>query len=288
MEGPLVTSSGPTAPVVASLIPGVLAFPDIDPVMVRVGPVAIRWYGLAYLVGLAAALLLLRRDARRRGIQLTGEDALEAIVWLAAGLFVGARLGYVLAYDPGYFLSHPAAIPAVWTGGMSFHGGLVGALAGGGLWALRRRKAFYPLADILVAAAPIGLGLGRLANFVNGELWGRPSTLPWAMVFPGAGPAPRHPSQLYEAFLEGLLLFALMRVVLSLGKPEGVPFWTFIASYGALRFLVEFTRQPDPQIGLVAGILSMGQLLSVPTIVLGAWLALRRARPARPPENGAA
>lgn len=255
-----------------------LAFPDIDPVLVRIGPFAVRWYGLAYLAGLAGAVLLLRRDARRRGIALTTDEALEAVLWLAIGLFVGARLGYVLIYDPGYFLAHPAQIPAVWTGGMSFHGGLVGALAGGGLWAWRRARPFYPLADILVTAAPIGLGLGRLANFVNGELWGRPSALPWAMVFPAADALPRHPSQLYEALLEGLLLFVIVRWILARRMPDGVAFWAFVALYGTFRFAVEFTRQPDPQIGLIAGVVSMGQLLSLPMAAGGGYLALRRLR----------
>lgn len=254
----------------------VLPYPRIDPVLVQLGPFAVRWYGLAYLAGLAAALLLLRSDARLRGIELSADESLEAVLWPAVGLFIGARLGYALFYDPRFFLSHPADILAVWRGGMSFHGGLLGAIAGGWLWTRRRKRPFFPLADIAVAAAPIGLGLGRLANFVNGELWGRPSVLPWAMVFPGAGPAPRHPSQLYEALLEGLLLLVVLRLLLARRLPGGSVFWAFVALYGLVRFLVEFTREPDPQIGLIGGIVSMGQVLSAPMFLLGSWMFFRR------------
>lgn len=257
---------------------GFLAYPRIDPVLIHIGPVGVRWYGLAYLAGLALGLFLLIRDARRRGLSLSGDDAAECILWLALGLLVGARVGYALIYDLSHFLARPQDIIAIWMGGMSFHGGLVGAIVGGALWARYRKIAFYPYADILTAAAPIGLGLGRLANFINDELWGRVSTLPWAMVFPEAGRLPRHPSQLYEALLEGLLLFVVLRILLARRLPDGVVFWSFIGLYGLMRFGVEFTRQPDPQLGLLLGGLSMGQLLSAPMAVAGAVMAWRRMR----------
>jgi phosphatidylglycerol---prolipoprotein diacylglyceryl transferase len=258
-----------------------LAYPRIDPVLMHVGPVAIRWYGLAYLFGLLLGLALLRRDARKRDVPITSDDAVELVLWLALGLLVGARLGYAAAYDLKHFLARPQDIIAIWTGGMSFHGGLLGAIAGGWVWTRRRERPFYPLADIVTAAAPIGLFLGRLANFVNDELWGRPSTLPWAMVFPNGGPLTRHPSQLYEALLEGVVLFVVLRLLLRARASDGVVFWSFIGLYGLFRFAVEFTRQPDPQLGYLLGHLSMGQLLSMPMVVGGSvmlwWVSAGRA-----------
>jgi phosphatidylglycerol---prolipoprotein diacylglyceryl transferase len=253
-----------------------LPYPVIDPILVHLGPVAIRWYGLAYLAGLLLGLMLLRRDSGRRGLDISSDDAMELILWLALGLLVGARVGYAVVYDLPHFVARPQDIIAVWAGGMSFHGGLLGALAGGGLWTVKRGRPFYPLADIITAAAPIGLFLGRLANFVNDELWGRASSLPWAMVFPAAGAAPRHPSQLYEAALEGVVLFVVLRLLLRARVPDGVVMWSFIGLYGLMRFAVEFTRQPDPQLGLPLAGLSMGQLLSLPMAALGLIMVVQR------------
>jgi phosphatidylglycerol:prolipoprotein diacylglycerol transferase len=259
-----------------------LAYPRIDPIALRLGPLAVRWYGLAYVVGIVVAGVLLYRDSRRRNLGLSADDATELMLFFALGLFAGARLGYALFYDPAGFISEPWRVFAVWTGGMSFHGGLIGAIVGGALWARFRKQPFYPFADLIAAAAPIGLGLGRLANFINGELWGRPTSLPWGMIFPAAGPAPRHPSQLYEALLEGVVLFVIMRVLLSRRVPEGVAFWSFVALYGVIRFSVELTRQPDPQLGFLVAGLTMGQLLSLPMALVGAYMVWRRWRPIRP------
>lgn len=258
-----------------------LAYPRIDPIAFAVGPFTVRWYGLAYVVGILLAGVLLYRDARKRGLDLSADDATELMLFFAVGLFAGARLGYALFYDAQGFIAQPWRIFAVWTGGMSFHGGLIGAIAGGGAWARFRKRPFYPFADLIAAAAPIGLGLGRLSNFVNGELWGRPSSLPWAMIFPAAGPAPRHPSQLYEALLEGLVLLVVMRVLVSRRLPDGVAFWSFVTLYGVMRFAVELTREPDPQLGLLVAGLTMGQLLSVPMALAGAYMARRRWRAGR-------
>lgn len=268
-------------------VPALLAYPAIDPVIFRIGPLAIRWYGIAYLVGFLAAFLFLKRDARRRGWPYSPDDMVEGILWFAVGLIVGARVGYMAVYDLGNLLAHPQDVVAIWQGGMSFHGGLIGGVAAGVLWAWRRGKPFYPGADAVAAAAPIGLMLGRLANFMNGELWGRPSTLPWAMVFPGAGPQPRHPSQIYEALLEGVVLFVVMRVLMARRLPPGVVLWCFVALYGVSRFAVEFTRQPDPQLGLLLAGLSMGQLLSLPMVVVGAWMVWRLLSRTGTPGGGA-
>jgi phosphatidylglycerol:prolipoprotein diacylglycerol transferase len=256
---------------------GYLAYPRIDPVAFAIGPLAVRWYGLAYVVGIVLAGVLLYRDARKRGLDLSTDDATELMLFFAIGLFVGARLGYALFYDAKGFIAEPLRVFAVWTGGMSFHGGLLGAIAGGAVWARFRKRPFYPFADLIAAAAPIGLGLGRLSNFINGELWGRPSSLPWAMIFPAAGPTPRHPSQLYEALLEGLVLFVVMRVLISRDAPDGVPFWSFVTLYGVMRFTIELTRQPDPQLGFLVAGLTMGQLLSLPMALGGAYMIWRRS-----------
>lgn len=255
-----------------------LAYPRIDPIAFSVGPLAVRWYGLAYVVGIVSAGVFLYRDARRRNLDLSTDDATELMLFFAIGLFVGARLGYALFYDAKSFIAEPWRIFAVWTGGMSFHGGFIGAIAGGGAWAFHRKRLFYPFADLIAAVAPIGLGLGRLANFINGELWGRPSSLPWAMIFPAAGTTPRHPSQLYEAVLEGLVLFVVMRVLVSRRLPDGVAFWSFVTLYGVIRFAIELTRQPDPQLGFLLAGLTMGQLLSLPMALGGAYMVWRRLR----------
>jgi phosphatidylglycerol:prolipoprotein diacylglycerol transferase len=256
-----------------------IVLPGFDPVAVRIGPLAVRWYGLMYAAGFAAALGLGRLRIRRGRAPLdaTGFDALLSACLL--GLLLGARLGYVLFYNPAHYLAHPLEAPAFWEGGMSFHGGLLGVVAAVLLFARRRHLAPLAVGDFLVPLAPPGLLAGRLGNFLNGELWGRPSAAPWAMVFPdpAAGGVPRHPSQLYEAGLEGALLFVALWTYSARPRPTGRVSGLFLLLYGCFRFGVEFTRQPDAQLGAVAfGWLTMGQLLSLPLILAGGLLLQRK------------
>ncbi len=254
-----------------------LPFPKISPNLIEIGPFKLRWYGLMYVVGFVLAYLVIPRQSKAKRLGLRGPMLQDLLFYLAAGLIIGARLGYVVFYQwPNLvsYLRDPLEIVALWHGGMSFHGGLIGALIGGGLFCRRRKVPFWEVADAVIVAAPIGLGLGRLGNFINGELFGRPSSVPWAMVFPAGGPLPRHPSQLYEALLEGAALFVLLWWRKDRPAKPGFLVTTFLAGYGVARFAVEFFRQPDPQIGLLGGILTMGQVLSL-GMIAGA-LILRR------------
>jgi phosphatidylglycerol---prolipoprotein diacylglyceryl transferase len=259
-----------------------LTHPQIDPVIVEIGPLAIRWYGLMYLLGFLAAWFIIRHLARRRGLPVSGETLNDLLFYAIIGLLLGARLGYSLFYNASYYFSHPLRILAVWEGGMSFHGGLLGVILAVIIYLRRHRLPLLQTGDLLVAAAPIGLGLGRIGNFINGELWGRVTDVPWGMVFPGAGPEPRHPSQLYEAFLEGGVLFLILWLLHRRNAPAGVPLCSFFLFYGLFRFLVEFYRQPDAHLGFLWGGATMGQLLSLPMILLGGAgllvLHLRRKR----------
>lgn len=257
-----------------------MRFPEIDPVIFQVGPLAIRWYGLMYLVGFAAAYLLILHMSRLRGLALNQEGVSDLLFQGVLGVVIGGRLGYVLFYNPGWYLAHPLEIFAVWQGGMSFHGGLLGVVVAT-VWFCRRRGLPMLLTgDILVTSATIGLGLGRLGNFINGELWGRVTDLPWGMVFPGAGPLPRHPSQLYQAVLEGLVLFVVLYSMHQRRLPSGIPFFSFFLLYGLFRLLVELVRQPDAHLGYLWGGATMGQVLSLPMIAFGVsglvWLTWRR------------
>ncbi len=262
----------------------VIPFPMIDPVLIQLGPFAIRWYALAYIAGLLGGWYHIRALAAQRPGWPEALDVDDFIVWATLGVILGGRLGYVLFYKPGFFLANPLDILFVWRGGMSFHGGLIGVAVAIVLFA--RRRGVLAFADLVACAAPIGLFFGRLANFINGELWGRPSEAPWAMVFPRAGPVPRHPSQLYEAALEGAFLFvalwALGRFTSARDRP-GFLAGAFLAGYGACRIFVEVFRQPDLHLGFLFAGVTMGQVLSAPLIVAGAWLALRAAPVAAPP-----
>jgi len=247
-----------------------MTYPNIDPVFLRLGPLEFRWYGLMYICGFLAAYYIILAGVKRKGLPLLKEDVADLIFTVAVGVILGGRLGYILFYNLSYYLSHPMKLFAVWEGGMSFHGGLTGAVLAT-LYFIRKHKVrFYPLADIGFLAAPVGLGLGRIGNFINGELYGRVTDVPWGVVFPGGGSLPRHPSQLYEAFLEGPVMVLLLFVVSRKVKKEGVVVWSFIALYGLFRFLVEYFREPDEQIGYLFGVLSMGQMLSLPMFLLGA------------------
>jgi phosphatidylglycerol---prolipoprotein diacylglyceryl transferase len=266
-----------------------LPYPAIDPIAFRLGPVAVRWYGLAYLVGFLCAYLILKRASRRALLPIEPRGVGDLLSALVAGVVVGARLGYVLFYNLPYFAAHPLRIFALWEGGMSFHGGLLGVVVAAWLFARSRRVPFFSVTDAVALAAPPGLFFGRLSNFINGELFGRPSELPWAMVFPAGGPVPRHPSQLYEAVLEGPLLWAILFLVARLRPGRtGALSAAFLTGYGLLRFLVEFTREPDPQLGLLLGVATMGQLLSVVAVVAGLLLwrsSTNRPAPARTPSR---
>lgn len=258
-----------------------LPFPKIDPNIIEIGPFALRWYGLMYLLGFLATYFLISAQRRARDIGLQGKMLQDLIFYLAVGLIVGARFGYVLFYQMpniAEYLQNPLEIIAIWHGGMSFHGGLLGAILGGALFCRKRRLPFWETGDAVMVTAPVALGLGRLGNFINGELFGRPSSVPWAMVFPTGGPEPRHPSQLYEAALEGALLFFVLWKLKDLQLRPGALVCLFLGGYGTLRFFVEFFRQPDPQLGLFWGLISMGQILSMGMILVAItlWVLLPR------------
>lgn len=263
-----------------------LPFPTFDPVAVQVGPLAIRWYALAYIAGIllgwAYARWLVGRDSlwgsRPRP---STRDLDDLVTWVTVGIVVGGRLGFVLVYNPGYYLQHPLDALMIWQGGMAFHGGLLGVVVAVVLFARARSLSAIAILDVLAAVVPIGLFFGRVANFINGELWGRVADVPWAMAFPGAGPEPRHPSQLYQAALEGLVLFVVLAVAVRLGalRRPGLALGLFGAGYGVARIVGEVFRMPDPQLGFLWGPLTMGMLLSVPMVLLGGAavvLALRR------------
>lgn len=256
-----------------------MLYPHIDPVAISLGSFEVRWYGLMYLVAFGVGWILLRYRARRCPGWSAGDvDDLQTCVML--GIILGARLGYVLFYDLTAYLRDPAEILRVWNGGMSFHGGLLGVLAAFWYFARTRRRNFWDVADAVAPVIPQGLFWGRIGNFINGELWGKVSDVPWAMVFPSGGPLPRHPSQLYEAALEGALLFAILWLYAAKPRKPGAVAGLFALGYGVCRFAVEFVRVPDAQIGYLAfGWLTMGQALCVPLIAAGLWLTLRTAPP---------
>ena len=260
-----------------------MVLPDIDPVAFSIGPLVIRWYALAYIAGLLIGWAYARRlaaDARLWGGLRTPkpEDLDDLLVFAALGVVVGGRLGFVLFYKPGFYLANPLEILQTWKGGMSFHGGLFGAWLAVFLFARRRGLEPFAMTDVAAVVAPLGLLFGRLANFIKGELWGRPADVPWAIVFPDAGPELRHPSQLYEAGLEGLLLLIVLGVLVrrvGFSRP-GLLSGVFGVGYAAARFLVEFFREPDRYLGFLAGgWLTMGMTLSIPMFLAGLWLVMR-------------
>jgi len=254
----------------------VIPFPTFDPVLISIGPIAIRWYALAYIVGIILGWLYARAVIRSEQpwggpAPLTVADYDDFVLWVTLGIILGGRAGYVLFYNPSYFAAHPLEVFQLWKGGMSFHGGFLGCVLAVGLFARFRDISFLSLADLTCAAGTIGIFLGRIANFVNGELWGRPTDVPWAMVFPTGGPLPRHPSQLYEALLEGLVLFAVLGLLIRAGalKRPGLVTGAFALGYGVARSFCELFREPDPQLGFLWGGLTMGMLLSLPLMLAG-------------------
>lgn len=261
-----------------------MTFPEIDPILFSIGPLHIRWYGLMYVLGFFASYYLVKRQiTEHKDIELsTHFENLNFILILS--VILGGRFGYVLFYNFTYYLSHPLEIFATWQGGMSFHGACIALILSGFLFCRKKKLNFWKTADIYVVTIPIGLGLGRIGNFINGELYGRMSDLPWAMVFPGAGPFPRHPSQLYEALLEGVVLFCTLWLLRSRtyneqGKwPHGSMLSLFLIGYGIFRFFIEFFREPDAHIGLLFSFITMGQLLSSVMIIAGILLWVIRRR----------
>ena len=260
-----------------------LPFPDIDPVIVEIGPLALRWYALSYIVG----LILVWRYMRWATVRQPGGSNPVAIddflTWATIAVVLGGRLGYVLFYRPGYYLDHPLAALEVWHGGMSFHGGFLGVVVAAILFCRRNSIAYLRLGDLLGVASPIGLFFGRLANFANGELYGRAAEIPWAMIFPSDPlQVPRHPSQLYEAALEGLILFLVMHLLLTRTRLKDTPgalMGCFIMGYGTARIVVEFFREPDDFLGFLVGPVTMGQVLSLPMVLVGlAFLVWARKR----------
>jgi phosphatidylglycerol:prolipoprotein diacylglycerol transferase len=266
-----------------------LVHPQFDPVAIALGPVQIHWYGLTYLVAFGLFLWLAARRVRYPWLADAGwtrRDVEDLLFYGVVGVILGGRLGYALFYKPGYYAAHPLEVLAVWQGGMSFHGGLLGVLAAMALFARRRGRSFLQVTDVIAPCVPTGLASGRIGNFINGELWGRAAdpSLPWAMVFPQSGSdTPRHPSQLYQFGLEGLLLFVLLWWYASKPRPTGQVSGAFLIGYGLFRFIAEFFREPDSFLGLRAFDLSQGQWLSLPMIAAGIWMWLwaGRAKSAR-------
>jgi phosphatidylglycerol:prolipoprotein diacylglycerol transferase len=262
-----------------------LQFPQFDPVLLHLGPISIRWYALAYITGLVIGWQVMRRLVLKAPAVATQAQTDDFLTWATLGVVLGGRLGYVLFYQPGFYLKNPLQIPAVWTGGMSFHGGMLGVVVALVLFCRVSRIPLLGFADRMAVVTPIGLGLGRIANFVNGELWGRPAPdwLPWRMIFPRSGDGiPRHPSQIYEALMEGLLLFLLVwsfsrseRVRARFGMLTGI----FLMGYGVARSVGEFFREPDAFLGFLWAGATMGQLLSIPMILAGAALFAYAQRP---------
>jgi phosphatidylglycerol:prolipoprotein diacylglycerol transferase len=246
-----------------------MPYPVMDPVIFSIGPLAVRWYGMMYLLGFTSAWLLGRRRLRSTP-RFTRQEFDDLLAWGIFGVVLGARLGYVLFYDFPYYMRHPLDIFMIQHGGMSFHGGMLGVMLGMWHCGRRQKKGFFTVMDTMAPLVPPGLFFGRLGNFINAELWGRVTDVPWGMVFPDAGSIPRHPSQLYEAVLEGILLFCLLWTFSSKPRPEKAVSGLFLLGYGCLRFFVEFFREPDAHLGFVGfEIFSMGQLLCLPMVLIG-------------------
>ncbi len=247
---------------------------NINPILVELGPIRVSWYGLMYVFGFLASYLLVRYQMKRKDFGVSKLDVENLYFYLILGLIIGARLGYVLFYDLKMYLKDPLEIIYINHGGMSFHGGLIGVLVVGILFSWKNGKSFWRITDLLIVTAPIGLGLGRIGNFINGELYGRVTQVPWGMVFPKGGPLARHPSQLYESALEGGVLFLILWFLKDKKLPDGVLLALFLSLYGIFRFFVELFREPDPQLGFILGPFTMGQTLSAFMIIGGILLSV--------------
>jgi phosphatidylglycerol:prolipoprotein diacylglycerol transferase len=258
-----------------------IPYHDINPEIIRISDhLAIRWYGVMYLVGFALSYLLVKYQIKKMrqktyGKKQTAESRLLALdiislySYLMLGLLLGARLGYVIFYNLSYYIQHPLEIFAVWLGGMSFHGGLIGSVIAGIIFCRKMKINAWQVADLVIVTAPLGVAFGRIGNFINGELYGRVTNVPWAMIFPDGGPLPRHPSQLYQFFLEGITLFIILWILKDKGFRPGIITSLFVILYGVFRFFVEFFREPDPHLGFIVSFLTMGQILSIAMIFIG-------------------
>jgi phosphatidylglycerol:prolipoprotein diacylglycerol transferase len=260
-----------------------LPYPDIKPEIFSIGPFAVRWYALAYIAGLVIGWQIMRRVCTQPPKVLSPEKIDDFLLWAALGVILGGRIGYVLFYKPSFFLENPTQIVMLWEGGMSFHGGLLGVITAILAFSFKNGISPFLLSDLVALVTPIGLFFGRIANFINGELWGRPSDVPWAMIFPRGGPMPRHPSQLYQAAFEGILLFSLVLVVWKFTdgrRRPGLITGTFCIGYAVARIVGETFREPDSFLGFILGSdwLTMGMLLSLPVLAFGAWLVIRAYR----------
>lgn len=258
-----------------------ITYPQFDPVIFGIGPLQFRWYGLMYVIGFAATYILVRKQINEQRFEALGRHFETLNICLIASLVLGGRLGYVLFYNLPYYLEHPGEIIATWQGGMSFHGALIGIILGGFLFCRLKGLPFLRTADMYIITVPIGIGFGRIGNFINAELFGRASHVPWAMVFPGGGPEPRHPSQLYECFLEGIVLFIVLWSLRKQALPKGAFLAIFLILYGLFRIMVEFFREPDPQVGVLMVGATMGQILSMLMILTGGALLLGVSRSSR-------
>ncbi|WP_375751243.1 prolipoprotein diacylglyceryl transferase [Vibrio sp. HN007] len=246
-----------------------IEFPQIDPILFSLGPISVRWYGLMYLFGFMFALWLANKRADKKGSGWTREQVSDLLFAGFLGVVIGGRVGYVLFYNFPLFLDDPLYLFKVWTGGMSFHGGLLGVITAMAWYGYRNGRSFFNVADFIAPLVPFGLGMGRIGNFMNDELWGRVTDVPWAVLFPSGGYLPRHPSQLYEFALEGIVLFFILNFFIRKGRPEGAVSGLFLIGYGAFRFFVEYFREPDAHLGLFGDFISMGQILSSPMIIIG-------------------
>jgi len=251
-----------------------LEFPEIDPIIFSVGPLSVRWYGLMYLIGFAFAMWWANRQAEKPNSGWTKEQVSDLLFYGMLGVILGGRVGYVLFYQFSYFLENPLYLFRIDQGGMSFHGGTLGVITAIFIFAWTRKKSIFAVGDFVVPLVPVGLLAGRIGNFINGELWGRTTDVPWAMVFPTGGPLPRHPSQLYEAFFEGLVLFIILYLFAKKPRPAGSVAGVFLLGYGVFRFAIEYFREPDAHLGLFGGFISMGQILSLPMVIGGLGLII--------------
>jgi phosphatidylglycerol:prolipoprotein diacylglycerol transferase len=255
-----------------------MQFPSIDPVFLSIGPIHLRWYGLMYVLSFIATYFILRAESKRKKLSLSTNDITDLLFYGALGVVLGGRIGYILFYNLDFYLANPLKVFAFWEGGMSFHGGFLGVVTAFLLYSRWGSIPFFKLIDMAAQCAPVGLGLGRIGNFINGELYGRQTDMPWGVIFPRGNGVPRHPSQLYEALLEGLVLFIIVRFAGHKSPVTGMQAWTFCAGYGLFRFIVEFFRLPDAQLGTFFGAFSMGQLLSLPMFVLGTSMVIHLYR----------
>jgi phosphatidylglycerol---prolipoprotein diacylglyceryl transferase len=246
-----------------------MRYPQIDPVIFSIGPLSLRWYGLMYVIGFASSYLLVLYQLKKKKLRVTRSEVDDLFFYLILGLIIGARLGYVLFYNLRFYVENPLEALVLWHGGMSFHGGFLGAAIAGYVVIRKKKLNFFEIGDLIIPTCPIGLAFGRLGNFINGELFGKPSDVPWAMVFPQGGLAARHPSQLYEGFLEGLVMFVILWIYKDRKKRDGDVLALFLILYGVFRIFCEIFREPDLQVGYIFGVLSMGQLLSMVMIALG-------------------